>query len=168
VHGGEYDEASFQGRVQGAVVPAHTDGIATVGHLVWRLLAERQGDLIQHRRDARIVVAVLRGGTLFIDLAADASFGFARSPLASAMTQNATALASGLWLAGRLLTFGVVEDAPLPAGTAPQPGIRHDGQRHCRLSGLMGTGRVFLDPGPTFIAFVERMAASPSTLLRWL
>lgn len=73
-----------------------------------------------------------------------------------------------LWQAGRLLTFGVVEDAPLPAGTAPQPGIRHDGQLHCRLSGLMETGRVFLDPGPTFIAFVERMAASPSILPRWL
>jgi hypothetical protein len=26
------------------------------------------------------------------------------------------ALAFSLWLAGRLLTFGVVEDAPLPAG----------------------------------------------------
>jgi hypothetical protein len=32
----------------------------------------------------------------------------------------------------------------------------------------METGRVLLDPGQTFIAFVERMAVSPSILSRWL
>lgn len=71
-------------------------GFAIVGHMVWRLMAERQGDLIQHRHDARIMVAVLLGGMLFIDLAADALFGFAWRPLAFAMTQNAMALAFGL------------------------------------------------------------------------
>ncbi|MEH3100612.1 hypothetical protein [Sphingomonas adhaesiva] len=45
-------------------------GFAIVGHLVWRLLAERQGDLIRQRSDARVMVAVLLGGMLFIDLAA--------------------------------------------------------------------------------------------------
>lgn len=149
-------------------------GFAIVGHLVWRLLAERQGDLIQHRHDARIMVAVLLGGMLFIDLAADALFGFAWRPLAFAMTQNAMALAFGLWLAGRLLTvradvltFGVIEDAPLPAEAAPQPGIRHDGELHRRLSGLMETERVFLDPELTFIAFVGRMGA-PERAVRTL
>ncbi|GAA0748843.1 MULTISPECIES: hypothetical protein [Sphingomonas] len=42
-------------------------GFAIVGHLVWRLIAERQGDLIQQRHDAGILVAVLLGGMLFID-----------------------------------------------------------------------------------------------------
>lgn len=57
-------------------------GFAVVGHLVGRLLTERHGDLIQQRHDARIMVAVLLGGMLFIDLTAErcsASHG-ARSP----------------------------------------------------------------------------------------
>ena len=65
--------------------------------------AERAGDLIQGRHDARIMVAILLGGMLLIDLSADALFGFAWRPLAFAMTQNAIALGFGLWLAGRLL-----------------------------------------------------------------
>ena len=142
-------------------------GFAIVGHLVWRLLAERQGDLIQHRHDARVMVAILLGGMLSIDLTADALFGFAWRPLAFAMTQNAMALAFGLWLAARLLTvradvltFGVGDEAEMPAGRAPQPGVRSDGALHRRLSGLMETERVFLDPDLTFRAFVGRMGAS--------
>lgn len=149
-------------------------GFAIVGHLVWRLMAERQGDLIQQRHDARIMVAVLLGGMLFIDLAADALFGFAWRPLAFAMTQNAMALAFGLWLAGRLLTvrtdvltFGVVEETPLPAEEAPRLSLRHGGELHRRLSALMETERVFLDPELTFMAFVERMGA-PERAVRTL
>lgn len=146
-------------------------GFAIIGHLVWRLLAERQGDLIQQRHDARIMVAVLLGGMLFIDLAADALFGFAWRPLAFAMTQNAMALAFALWLAARLLTvradvltFGIMEEASLPAEATPHPGLPHDGELHRRLSGLMETERVFLDPDLTFAAFVERMGASERTV----
>jgi len=146
-------------------------GFAIVGHLVWRLLAERQGDLIQQRHDARIMVAVLLGGMLFIDLVADALFGFAWRPLAFAMTQNAMALAFALWLAAKLLTvradvltFGVMEEASSPAEATPQPGLRHDGELHRRLSGLMETERVFLDPDLTFSAFVERMGAAERTV----
>jgi AraC-like DNA-binding protein len=142
-------------------------GFAIVGHLVWRLLAERQGDLIQQRHDARIMVAVLLGGMLFIDLAADALFGFGWRPLAFAMTQNAMALAFALWLAGRLLTvradvltFGIMEEALSPAEATPQRDLRHNGELHRRLSGLMETERVFLDPELTFAAFVERIGAS--------
>lgn len=146
-------------------------GFAIVGHLVWQLLAERQGDLIQQRSNARIMVAVLLGGMLFIDLAADALFGFTWRPLAFAMTQNAMALAFALWLAGRLLTvradvltFGIIEEASSPAEITPQPGLRHDGELHRRLSGLMETERVFLDPELTFAAFVDRMGASERTV----
>lgn len=149
-------------------------GFAIVGHLVWRLLAERQGDLIEQRHDARIMVATLLGGMLFIDLTADALFGFAWRPLAFAMTQNAMALAFGLWLAGRLLTvranvltFGVVKETLSPVQEAPLPSLRHDGELHRRLLGLMETERVFLDPELTFIAFVERMGA-PERAVRTL
>ena len=108
-------------------------GFAIVGHLVWRLLNERQGDLIQQRHDARIMVAVLLGGILFIDLAADSLFGFSWRPLAFAMTQNAMFLGFGVWLAGKLLivrddalTFGVA------GGAVPPVEIRASVQRFVR------------------------------------
>jgi AraC-like DNA-binding protein len=145
-------------------------GFAIVGHMVWRLLAERQGDLIDQRHDARIMVAVLLGGMLIIDLAADTLFGFAWRPLAFAMMQNAMVFAFGLWLAGRLLairtdvlTFGVGEERQL-ATEAPPPPPRHDGGLHRRLSALMDTEKIFLDPELSFATFVDRMGAPERTV----
>ena len=140
-------------------------GFAIVGHMVWRLLAGRQDDLIQRRHDARIMVAVLLGGMLFVDLTADVLFGFAWRPLAFAMGQNLAVLAFGLWLAGRLLivrsdvlTFGAAEK------TAPRPAPDRDDALHGRLLVLMETERVFLDPDLTFAAFVARMGAPERTV----
>ena len=141
-------------------------GFAIVGHLVWRLLSERAGDLIQGRHDARIMVAILLGGMLLIDLSADALFGFAWRPLAFAMTQNAMALGFGLWLAGRLLTvhpdaltFGPAEDAAATIAAPPPPDRAPDDDLHRRLSALMERERVYLDPELTFADFVLRMGA---------
>ncbi len=146
-------------------------GFVIVGHMVWRLLAERQGDLIEQRHDARIMVAVLLGGMLSIDLAADALFGFAWRPLAFAMTQNAMVLAFGLWLAGRLLavradvlTFGIGEEAQIAARAIPPAVPQHDDGLHRRLSALMDTEKMFLDPELTFAAFVSRMGAPERTV----
>jgi AraC-like DNA-binding protein len=145
-------------------------GFAIVGHLVWRLLAEREGDLIQQRYDARVMVAILLGGMLFIDLAADALFGFAWRPLAFALLQNALILAFGLWLAGRLLTvradvltFGIAEKASA-VQTAPPPVARQHDELSRRLRLLMETERIFLDPELTFEAFARRMGASERTV----
>ncbi len=146
-------------------------GFTIVGHMVWRLLAERQGNLIEQRDDARIMVAVLLGGMLFIDLAADALFGFAWRPLAFAMTQNVMALAFGLWLVGRLLvvradvlTFGVREEGQVAANAAPPPIPRHNDELNRRLSILMNTEKVFLDPELTFATFADRMGAPERTV----
>jgi len=149
-------------------------GFAIVGHLVWRLIAERQDDLIQQRHDARIMVAILLGGMLFIDLAADALFGFEWRPLAFAMTQNVMILAFGLWLGGKVLsvrfdvlTFGVADRGSSPGKTAPRADDGHDGELRRRLAALMETQRIFLDPELTFAAFVERMGA-PERAVRTL
>ena len=146
-------------------------GFAIVGHMAWRLLSERQGDLLEQRHDARIMVAVLLGGMLFIDLAADALFGFAWRPLAFAMTQNAMILAFGLWLAGRLLavrdgvlTFGIGAEARIAAGAARPSACRPDGGLHRRLSVLMDVEKLFLDPDLTFAAFAARMGAPERTV----
>lgn len=149
-------------------------GFAIVGHLVWRLLAERQGDLIQQRHDARIMVAVLLGGMLFIDLAADTLFGFAWRPLAFSMTQNAMILAFDLWLASRLLTvradllhFGAASGESPPREAVSQAALRNDDALYRRLSDLMEVERVFLDPELTFAGFVARMKA-PERAVRTL
>lgn len=146
-------------------------GFAIVGHLVWRLLTERQDDLIEQRHDARIMVAALLGGMLFIDLTADLLFGFAWRPLAFAMTQNAMILAFGLWLAGRLLavrtdvlTFGADEGRQTAAEPASPPAPSLDDGLHRRLSALMDTEKLFLDPDLTFAAFVDRMGAPERTV----
>lgn len=143
-----------------------TLGFAIVGHLVWRLLAEREADLVQQRHDARIMAAVLLGGMLFIDLAADAIFGFAWRPLAFAMTQNAMLLAFGTWLAGRLLhlrpevlTFGVAQGELSVSQMRWQGGNGRGDELHRRLTDLIETQLIFLDSELTFATFVERMSA---------
>jgi len=141
-------------------------GFGIVAHLVWRLVDERQGDLIEQRHHARIQVAVLLGGMLFIDLAADALFGFDWRPLAFSLTQNAMILGFGVWLAGRILTvrtdvltFGVAGAGPVPARPAPDANSRRNEALTRRLILLIETERVHLDPALTFDCFVERMAA---------
>ena len=60
-------------------------GFCIVGHLVWRLVADREGDLLQQRHDARVMVVVILGGLLLVDLSADVIGGLAWRPLAFAM-----------------------------------------------------------------------------------
>lgn len=143
-------------------------GFAIVGHLVWRLLAERQGDLIQRRHDARVLVAVLLGGMLFIDLAADALFGFDWRPLAFSMTQNAMILAFALWLAGGLLTvraevltFGA---SATPASATPPADSGQNAALLRRLRELIDVERVHLDPELSFTRFVGLMGAPERTV----
>lgn len=142
-------------------------GFGIVAHLVWRLLAERQNDLIGRRRDARITVSVLLGGMLFIDLAADTLLGFGWRPLAFSMAQNLMILAFGLWFAARLLrvrsdalTFAVAQPTPTGVGSPiEQDDDRLDAALHRRLSVLMDTERIFLDPELTFASFARKMGA---------
>ena len=141
-------------------------GFGIVGHLVWRLLDERQGDFIAQRHDARVLVAVLLGGMLFIDLAADMLFGLDWRPLAFSITQNAMILGFSLWLAGRILavrddalTFGVVEADAVASGPIPKVVTDRMNQLHVRLRTLIDAERVHLDPELTFAKFVELMAA---------
>jgi AraC-like DNA-binding protein len=150
-------------------------GFAIVSHLVWCLLDERTGDLIEQRHHARVLVAALLGGMLFIDLAADALFGFSWRPLAFSMSQNAMILGFSVWLAGRtlsvrddVLTFGVAV-AVDPAPNSPTPDAGHDYNEALlrRLIVLIEAEQVYLDPELTFARFVERMSA-PERAVRTL
>ena len=140
-------------------------GFGIVGHLVRRLVGDRDGDLLQNRHDARVMVAVLLGGQLFIDLSADLLFGFAWRPIAFAMAQNAAILCFGLWLSAKLLavrdavlTFDRDRRSPvaMPADVGPSlavnPLLR-------RLRVLIEVERVHLDPDLTLATFVQKVKA---------
>lgn len=134
-------------------------GFGIVAHLVWRLLAERSGDLVQARRDARVTVSTLLGGLLFVDLSVDVLFGFDWRPLPFAMAQNSAILGTGMWLAGTLLAVRAdvltFSDKPAPTHPAESPGSAIEQ----RLWRLMNQERIFLDPELTLADFVQRMHA---------
>lgn len=146
-------------------------GFGIVGHLVWRLLDERQGDFIARRHDARLLVAVLLGGMLLIDLAIDALLGFDWRPIAFSMAQNTMILGFGVWLAGRILvvradvlTFGATPAGSIRVRPAPDAGHGRDEALTRRLNVLIETERVHLDPTLTFARFVELMSAPERTV----
>ncbi|WP_119679732.1 AraC family transcriptional regulator [Indioceanicola profundi] len=143
-------------------------GFGIVAHLVWRLYAEREGDLIQKRHDARAMIAMLLGGLLLTDLSIDLVFGFAWRPLLFAMAQNVAILGFSLWLAGRVLTArsdvlsfdGAALAAPSPLPPTEDIEDRTaDGALRQRLAALMEVERIHLDPDLTFAMFVQRMNA---------
>jgi AraC-like DNA-binding protein len=150
-------------------------GLAIVAHLVWRLYAEREGDLIQKRYDARAMVAVLLGGLLLIDLMVDLFLGFGWRPLPFAMAQNAAILGFSLWLAGRLLGVrpGVISfdglalasPAALPVETGGNDNMADEELRH-RLLALIEVDRIHLDPELSFATFVQRMNAPERAVRR--
>jgi AraC-like DNA-binding protein len=150
-------------------------GFGIVAHLVWSLFAEREGDLIQKRHDARAVVAVLLGGQLLVDLCVDLVLGFDWRPLPFTLAQNAAFLGFSLWLASRVLAVradvlrfeGGREAAPSPAGGAADvEGSTADDSLRQRLAALIEVERVHLDPDLTFDGFVQRMSAPERTVRR--
>jgi AraC-like DNA-binding protein len=139
-------------------------GLAMIAHLVWRLLRDRAGDLVETRRAARGLVILLLGGQLLLDLLVDLLFGFDWRPRGFAMAQNMAILGFTLWLAGRLLRADVARltfagpPAAMPA--APDP----DDRLVARLNALIEREQVHLDPELDFATFVRRMGASERTV----
>jgi AraC-like DNA-binding protein len=146
-------------------------GFGIVVHLVWRLQAEREGDLIQKRHDARPIVAVLLGGQLLIDLSVDLAFGFAWRPLPFAMAQNAALLGFALWFAGRIVEIRLdvlsFDERARPSPSAGPQEAGSTARLRQRLATLMEVDRLQLDPDLTFATFVERMNA-PERIVRRL
>ena len=160
-------------RLSGGALPALSYtllglGFGIVAHLVWRLYAERQGDLIQKRYRARATVALLLGGLLLIDLSVDLFLGFAWRPLWFAMAQNATILGFALWFAGQVLAVRTdvlsFDDAARAPPAAPASGA--DIALRQRLAALMESERIHLDPDLTFSGFVDRMNAPEKAVRR--
>ncbi len=151
-----------------------TLGFVIVAHLIWHLLSERHGDLIQKRHDARITVAVLLGGQLFIDLSADVIFGLAWRPEAFAMAQNLAILGFGVWFALRILVARpdvlafndkqIVVASRMAAASETDSLTSKGAALRQRLETLIDVERVFLEPDLSFNDFVRRMDAPERTV----
>ncbi len=143
-------------------------GFGIVAHLVWRLLQDREGDLIEKRRDARIWVVILLGGQLLADLLADMLMGFGWRPHLFAIAQNASILAFGVWLSGRLLnanpemlTFRSRQAVPPHPSAIGAAGTHNDMNVALldRLKTLVERDQVHLDAEMGFKDFASLMGA---------
>ncbi|MES2453153.1 MAG: AraC family transcriptional regulator [Pseudomonadota bacterium] len=136
-------------------------GLGIVAHLGWRLLHDREGDFVETRRDARVIVVILLGGQLLADFLVDALLGFDWRPRVFAISQNAAILAFGLWLATRLLRADP-GTLTFPASTMQVVPVVETGDARLaeRLRNLIEVERVHLDPDLSFATFVRKMGAA--------
>lgn len=135
-------------------------GLGIVAHLGWRLLHDREGDFVETRRDARVIVVILLGGQLLADFLVDALLGFDWRPRAFAISQNAAILAFGLWFATRLLRADP-GTLTFPASTMQVAVVgTGDARLAERLRNLIEVERVHLDPDLSFATFVRKMGAA--------
>lgn len=146
-------------------------GLGMVAHLAWRLIRDRSGDLVNGRREARVLVVLLLGGQLLADLIIDVVMGFDWQPRAFSILQNAGLLAFTGWLLHlRLRASGRPASADAEVRLAPvseliAPPAEVD-RLTARLRTLVNVDRVHLDPDLTFDRFVSLMGAPDRAVRR--
>ena len=151
-------------------------GFGMIAHLAWRLIRDRAGDLVEMRRDARVMVVILLAGLLFIELCKEVFFGFELRPRAYTIAENAAFMAVTVWLSARLLRTDTspfssesrVAVGPFAAMQARETEeIEGEARLTERLRTLIEVEQAHLDPEMTFDAFVQRMGA-PERVVRQL
>ena len=135
-------------------------GLSMIGHLAWRLARDREGDLVEESRRARVLVVVLLAGQLLADFLVDLIMGLDWGPAAFTIVQNTVLLAFGAWLALRLLPVSPPVAAPQPARP---PAMSEEGRLAERLRVLIEVERVHLEPDLTFADFARRLGAPEKT-----
>lgn len=143
-------------------------GLAIVAHLVWRLIQDRDGDLVDYRRQSRVIVVVLLAGQLLADLMVDVLMGMDWAPQVFTIGQNMALLG----FTGFLVHLGVRtrDNARARAGTgappsSPSPALEVAGSDLGeRLRRLIEVERVHLDADLNFDRFVRMMGASERTV----
>ena len=146
-------------------------GLGMVAHLAWRLIRDRSGDLVNGRREARVLVVLLLGGQLLADLIIDVVMGFDWQPRAFSILQNTALLVFTGWLLHlRLRASASLPSAPIASGPAfphPPASASAEGERlKARLQALVDVDRVHLDPDLTFGRFVTLMGAPDRAVRR--
>lgn len=138
-------------------------GLGMVAHLSWRLLRDREGDLVDSRRRMRRAVVVALAGQLLADLAVDLLLGMDWQPQTFSILQNSAFLAFTIWLVS--LTPRAVAEAPVAVAPLSPPEPEAD-PALARLRRLMEVDRLYLDPDLSFGDFVEAMGATERAVRR--
>ncbi|MCR5878740.1 helix-turn-helix domain-containing protein [Phenylobacterium sp. J367] len=133
-------------------------GLGMCAHLAWRLLRDREGDLVDARRRVRHAVVLVLGGQLLADLLIDLVLGMDWQPQAFSIAQNAGLLAFTIWLLS-LTPRTAAADAPATVAAAADPAL-------ARLRTLIEGERLHLDPDLTFADFVRAMGAPEKAVRR--
>jgi AraC-like DNA-binding protein len=140
-------------------------GLSMIGYLAWRLVRDREGDLVEESRRARVLVVVLLAGQLLADFLVDLVMGLDWGPPAFTIVQNTVFLAFGAWLALRLLPVSPPLATPAPVVSPAAPPASGDEVRLAeRLRVLVEVERVHLEPDLTFADFARRMGAPEKTV----
>ncbi|QTC92074.1 helix-turn-helix transcriptional regulator [Brevundimonas goettingensis] len=138
-------------------------GLGMMAYLAWRLVRDREGDLIDSRRRSRLWVAILPAAQLLADMGADLAFGLDWQPQLFSIAQNAAVLAFTGWL----LALGGDRVAASPAVVrAPTASDPEATALEARLRRLMEVDKVWLDPHLDLAAFVRMMSASERAVRR--
>lgn len=136
-------------------------GLAMIAYLAWRLVRDREGDLLDARRRDRVLVVVLVAGQLLADFLVDLVMGLDWGPHGFAIVQNAAFLTFAAWLALRLLPAPPPMDAPIPAVL---PATGDEARLAERLRVLVEVEKIHLESGLTFADFVRRLGAPERTV----
>lgn len=142
-------------------------GLVMVGHLAWRLLRDRPGDLIDRRRQARVMIVVLLAGQLLADLCVDLLLGFDWQPHAFSIVQNGALLAFVAWLLS--LDPTKASSTARDRGRSdvrPSTASSADPVLAARLNRIMEVERIHLDPDLSFNDFVRAMGGSERSVRR--
>jgi AraC-like DNA-binding protein len=151
-------------------------GFGMIAHLGWRLIRDRDGDLLEGRREARVLVVVLLASQLFVELCKEVVFGIDWRPRAYTIAQNSAILVFALWLLALLLRVDTTPLAarggaivqPLEAAPTQLAEEDMDGEAGliARLRTLVDVERAHLDPDMTFDVFVQRLGAPERAVRR--
>lgn len=153
-------------------------GVAMVGHIAYRLLQDRTGDLIEARRRARPLFAAVLAALLLVDLGVDLAFGLEWKPHWFTVTQNAAILLVAartcFWLLSvdvRALAFqrtaaDTVALVIEPVATSRPSETGTPDARLVRLNALMDAEQVYRDPDLTFEAFASLMGRPEAEVRR--
>ncbi len=139
-------------------------GIGLVAHLLYRILADWRGDLVDARRRRRLGFAGAMVFLLCADLAVDILFGLAWRPIGLTLAQNGAILSATLWWGARLARF---DASPLkfvperPSGTTEDP---QAARLLARIERLIREDGVHLDPDLTFAGFSAKVGAPEATV----
>lgn len=144
-------------------------GVAMVVHLSWRLLRDRDGDLVDERRRLRHVTVAVLAGQLLADLAVDLFLGMEWQAPWFVVLQNLAMLSCTVWLL-RIAPFAARTQRAEPADLRHQAQEADDAKADTRLldrlQELIDRDRVHLDPDLTFAQFVRAMGASERSVRR--